>query len=109
MLDPSTNVNPIQDEHRDELEEVIHPDGQNPEKKKKKSKRRTGEVSKHTFYIENSQSRLKLFARNEVSDVSQDIHKVAFNMSRSATNVTMDRCLREDRRYVSLSWRQPFR
>ncbi|KAI0338902.1 phospholipase D [Trametopsis cervina] len=50
MLDPSTNTNPL-----------LAPD--DPTKKDKKKGR--GDVSKHTFYIENSQMRLKCYARNE--------------------------------------------
>ena len=58
ILDPSTNTNPLlgPDEHNDK----------NPSAAKDKKKGH-GDVSKHTFYIENSQMRLKLFARNEVS------------------------------------------
>lgn len=57
ILDPSTNTNPLlgPDEHNEK----------NPSAAKDK-KKRGGDVSKHTFYIENSQMRLKLFARNEV-------------------------------------------
>ena len=55
LLDPSTNTNPITE------------DGQgqqvNDQRKKKKKSR---DMSKHTFYIVNSQQRLKLFARSEV-------------------------------------------
>lgn len=59
ILDPSTNTNPLlgPDEHNDK----------NPSAAKDKKKQH-GDVSKHTFYIENSQMRLKLFARNEVGD-----------------------------------------
>lgn len=62
MLDPSTNVNPL--ERPDEMNDKRTRAGEDESKRKKK---RTGDVSKHTFYIENSQIRLKLFARNEVS------------------------------------------
>jgi phospholipase D1/2 len=62
MLDPSTNTNPL--EHPTDDHGKILRAGEDEKKKKKK---RTGDVSKHTFYIENSQMRLKLFARNEVS------------------------------------------
>lgn len=55
MLDPSTNANPL----------VVDPDKENETEEKKKQ--RSADVSKHTFYIVNSQMRLKLFARNEVS------------------------------------------
>ena len=60
MLDPSTNTNPL--EAPDE-----------PEKKGKqgdghghKKRKTTGDVSKHTFYVENSQMKLKVYAKNEV-------------------------------------------
>ena len=62
MLDPSTNTNPL--ELPDDMNNRRTRAGEEDQKKKKK---RTGDVSKHTFYIENSQMRLKLFARNEVS------------------------------------------
>ncbi|OCH94908.1 phospholipase D [Obba rivulosa] len=59
MLDPSTNTNPLMSgEEQNEQSRGI-----NPKKRKKKS--RENEVSKHTFYIENSQVRLKLSAKNE--------------------------------------------
>ncbi|THG97034.1 hypothetical protein EW026_g4898 [Hermanssonia centrifuga] len=50
MLDPSTNTNPLLDPH---------------DKNAGTDKSRRGDVSKHTFYISNSQMRLKLFAKNE--------------------------------------------
>jgi phospholipase D1/2 len=61
MLDPSTNTNPLEP-----------PSGMSDKRSRageeeKRKKKRTGDVSKHTFYVENSQMRLKLFARNEVS------------------------------------------
>ncbi|KAJ7696033.1 phospholipase D [Mycena rosella] len=59
MLDPSTNVNPLSGTaDQPDADRNWHPD----EKKKKK---RVDDVSKHTFYIVNSQMRLKLFARNQ--------------------------------------------
>ncbi|KZP31489.1 phospholipase D [Athelia psychrophila] len=61
MLDPSTNINPLEVPN-DMTRMRSHVGGEDDKKKKKK---RTGDVSKHTFYIENSQMRLKLFARNE--------------------------------------------
>ncbi|KIJ64492.1 hypothetical protein HYDPIDRAFT_90375 [Hydnomerulius pinastri MD-312] len=36
-----------------------------PNNERRKKKKRSQEVSKHTFYVENSQMRLKMFARNE--------------------------------------------
>lgn len=54
MLDPSTNTNPLLDPE----ENQDHPD---PSKKRKSH----DEMSKHTFYIENSQMKLKINAKNE--------------------------------------------
>ncbi|TFK81830.1 phospholipase D [Polyporus arcularius HHB13444] len=52
MLDPSTNTNPL--------------DAHDPEKGKDgKKKRSSKDVSKHVFYVVNSQTRLKLYAKNE--------------------------------------------
>lgn len=61
MLDPSTNTNPLLGpEDHDEYKQ----DGNgNPSSKKRTN---ANEVSKHTFYVENSQMRLKLYAKNEV-------------------------------------------
>jgi phospholipase D1/2 len=71
MLDPSTNVNPLQDEGHENhmLNEVLRGEsfGDGSNAKKSKGKGRSGDVSRHTFYIENSQTRLKLYARNEAS------------------------------------------
>ncbi|KAJ7134494.1 hypothetical protein C8R44DRAFT_770608 [Mycena epipterygia] len=59
MLDPSTNVNPLSaTTDQADADRHWHPD----EKKKKK---KVDNVSQHTFYIVNSQMRLKLFARNQ--------------------------------------------
>ena len=67
MLDPSTNTNPLAapDEQADG-----ETDGKpnHPSHRTNKDK----QVSKHTFYIENSQMRLKLFARSEVSPIPVD-------------------------------------
>ena len=72
MLDPSTNTNPL--ECLDGTSPV-RTQTEGEEEKKKKKKRRAGDVSKHTFYIENSQMRLKLYVRNEVS-LSYDSHEI---------------------------------
>lgn len=59
-LDPSTNTNPLNEDgtqtprHREDVAQ------------KKKKRGGSGEVSKHTFYIKNSQMQLKLHARSEV-------------------------------------------
>jgi hypothetical protein len=41
-------------------------DARNEDEKEKKKKKRMKDVSRHTFYIENSQQRLKIVARSEV-------------------------------------------
>ncbi|KAI0084789.1 phospholipase D [Irpex rosettiformis] len=51
MLDPSTNTNPLE--------------GLDEKTGNGKSKKKSGDVSKHTFYIENAQMRLKCYAKNE--------------------------------------------
>lgn len=58
MLDPSVNVDPISNRPRDETENM----GQQDEKSNDTAK----DVSKHTFYVVNSQMRLKISAHNEV-------------------------------------------
>lgn len=62
MLDPSTNFNPLSldQEQPDESHEPQRVNG----------KKRSADVSKHTFYIVNAQMRLKLCARNEVRQIS---------------------------------------
>lgn len=60
LLDPSTNTNPL----NEDVAHAPHPPQEGAQKKKKR--RASGDVSKHTFYIENSQMRLKLYARSEV-------------------------------------------
>lgn len=60
MLDPSTNTDPLMaPEDHDEATREAAGD------KQTNKKRRDNEVSKHTFYIENAQMRLKLIAKNE--------------------------------------------
>jgi phospholipase D1/2 len=55
MLDPSTNKNPLQqvyDEHGEDVNTT--------------QKKVPKDVSKHTFYVFNSQMKLKMSAKNEV-------------------------------------------
>jgi phospholipase D1/2 len=61
MLDPSTNLNPLMGSGNAEGGVIT-----GEHEKKKTRKKRSDEVSKHTFYVENSQMRLKMFAKNEV-------------------------------------------
>lgn len=60
LLDPSTNADPLNEDETDV------PCNQAEAVQRKKTRPASREVSKHTFYIENSQMRLKLFARSEV-------------------------------------------
>ncbi|KAG1829755.1 phospholipase D [Suillus variegatus] len=62
MLDPSTHVNPLTSSGPAEGRET---EGETNEQDKRKKKKRSDDVSKHTFYVQNSQMRLKLWARNE--------------------------------------------
>jgi phospholipase D1/2 len=61
MLDPSTHANPLAlpSDANDKTPGLCDKDDQGKET-------HASDVSKHTFYIENSQMRLKLVARNEV-------------------------------------------
>jgi phospholipase D1/2 len=65
MLDPSTHVNPIPNEANGTPGITVDGSAAGGNEKAKKQKKKRGDVSKHTFYVENSQVRLKLFARNE--------------------------------------------
>ena len=59
MLDPSTNKNPFQQGVYDEH-------GKDNDITQKKHAPVPNDVSKHTFYVLNSQMRLKISAKNEV-------------------------------------------
>ncbi|KAI6114007.1 phospholipase D [Pisolithus sp. B1] len=58
IVDPSTNQDPLVTDTDDR-------DVQPPTSEKDRRKKRPQDVSKHTFYVQNSQMKLKLFARNE--------------------------------------------
>lgn len=60
MLDPSTNTNPL-DQHEHDHEHDRTQGKPGTQHKKRGSK----DVSKHVFYVVNSQTRLKLHAKNE--------------------------------------------
>ena len=67
-IDPSTNMDPLQDidgdanmGHLPSNAEVTAAAAQ-----KNRNKRKRKDVSKHVFFISNSQTRLKLYAKNEV-------------------------------------------
>ncbi|TFL02332.1 hypothetical protein BDV98DRAFT_565647 [Pterulicium gracile] len=64
MLDPSINVNPILPSSSRPTEGESQADVREKKGKEEESNK-SREVSKHTFYIENSQMKLKLYARNE--------------------------------------------
>lgn len=111
MLDPSTNTNPLAGEDHDEVEvgkAGAHP---NATDDKKKKKRKTNEVSRHTFYIENSQMRLKLYARNEVRDRSgtRRLRLTCRLYPSVAPNAAMDRSVGEGLCNLALHWRKPIR
>ncbi len=61
MLDPSTNTNPLALDDHDQVHEQ---DGE-AQRNNKQGKRSSKDVSKHVFYVVNSQTRLKLAAKNE--------------------------------------------
>ncbi|KAI8978828.1 phospholipase D [Trametes punicea] len=66
MLDPSMNTNPLEGQmhdHEHVHEEDLQPPSEDPAAKR--GRRSSKDVSKHTFYIVNSQTRLKLYAKNE--------------------------------------------
>lgn len=69
MLDPSINVNPILPSSSRPTEGESQADVREKKGKEEESNK-SREVSKHTFYIENSQMKLKLYARNEVCHFS---------------------------------------
>ncbi|KAF9267545.1 phospholipase D [Marasmius fiardii PR-910] len=61
MLDPSTNANPLEQGQDDQGNEM----GIEQTWSQRKKKTNVKQVSKHTFFITNSQMRLKLYAKNE--------------------------------------------
>ncbi|TFK52257.1 phospholipase D [Heliocybe sulcata] len=65
ILDPSTNTNPLIDPDSHDVNDNLLRPPADPKEAEKRKKRKDNEVSKHTFYIENSQMRLKLYPRNE--------------------------------------------
>lgn len=70
-VDPSTNLDPAQAEGKGgQAEEgVADPESAAAQEAtmRKGKKKKNKDVSKHTFFVSNSQMRLKLFAKNEVS------------------------------------------
>ena len=69
LLDPSTNVNPLSQDPEDQ-QDHLGDENDHPWSEKKK-KANANEVSKHTFFVTNSQMRLKLYAKNEVRNVAR--------------------------------------
>jgi len=76
LLDPSTNTNPLQDDtdiwglqaHQPVLGSLEDEKSQAAQAHEKSRTVNFRDVSKHTFYIVNSQMRLKLFAKSNVSN-----------------------------------------
>ncbi|KIJ54658.1 hypothetical protein M422DRAFT_240742 [Sphaerobolus stellatus SS14] len=64
LVDPSTNVDPLAEPVTDDEEGTTRAEAKQSENDKRKKKKRAKDVSKHTFFIENSQMKLKLYARN---------------------------------------------
>ena len=61
------------------------------ESSKRRGKRRKNkDVSKHTFFVSNSQMRLKLFAKNEVRRIFDGRKLVKYSHVNLATNATVD-------------------
>jgi len=65
ILDPSVNTNPLAG-GEGELDEMA----EKPIETQPGDKKKATDVSMHTFYIENSQMRLKLVAHNQVGFIS---------------------------------------
>jgi hypothetical protein len=65
-------------------------DARNEDEKEKKKKKRMEDLSRHTFYIENSQQRLKIVARSEVKSDYQPICSVHRLVHLTEANSTMD-------------------
>ena len=67
VVDPSTNMDPLRAETwtDEEMSPRLCKEGESHETARKK-KRRVKDVSRHTFFIENSQMRLRLLAKNGV-------------------------------------------
>jgi phospholipase D1/2 len=93
MLDPSTNKNPLQldgyEEHGEDKHTIQTKDAPVPR-----------DVSKHTFYVLNSQTRLKVSAKNEVCNALSNLHKIyslLICLLFSASNDAVHYCPREDR------------
>ncbi len=97
LLDPSTNADPLNEG------EAVASCHQDEAAQRKKTRRASRDVSKHTFYVENSQMRLKLFARSEVCVLLVSATSaVAPSSGRGAKgsiapDVTVDRRSREGR------------
>lgn len=95
ILDPSTNTNPL-----------LGPDDHGGGAAAGEKGKRRADVSKHTFYIENSQMRLKLFARNEVSTWDFGRCCTSTEISWLATNAAVDSCAGKSGSRVALYWQE---
>ncbi|SRR5258706_972453 len=65
-------------------------DARNEDEKEKRKKKRMKDVSRHTFYIENSQQRLKIVARSEVKSDYHPIRCLHRPVHLAEANSTMD-------------------
>lgn len=91
--DPSTHVNIMTDKH-----------SQGDANDDPRDKRKEKDLSHHTFFIENSQMRLKLVARTEVGETS---NVVADADHPTETNGSMDVCLGKNEELFLLVWEEP--
>jgi phospholipase D1/2 len=82
MLDPSTNTDPLLDHDERDVKDALG-----------KPTRRDGGASKHTFYIQNAQMRLKLYAKNEVCGYRRQLWYMS-DLYPPASNVAVDYCAR---------------
>ena len=98
ILAPSTNTTPLlgPDDHHDK------------NAADKKHKKKTVDVSKHTFYVENSQMRLKLYARNEVCGVNTRNVSLLNDccLTFAASNAAIYSCVREGCSGITLYGRE---
>ncbi len=119
LLDPSTNTNPLQDDTEIEGKGKNKLGTTDTGVKKEKDPKNDGndkmisiataakkkfstDVSRHTFYILNSQTRLKLFAKNEVS------HSFFSNVFVVANELSFrDRCCNSSRLWRKLLQARP--
>lgn len=109
VVDPSTNMDALREPTRAEQRNPEDaPEG--AEGKQAAKNHANKDVSKHTFFITNSQMRLKCFAKSEVctTRITQYVMRVLIHGHIPASNATMDYCARKDCEGFPLDGYQPF-